>query len=194
MVLNSSGRLRLVGSLPDNSAVSQNTFLCDDGTFPVFESLYNDQGMIQGWAGLTNSAAADLAGDVVWVKPGFAGRAFYPAGFTNDVPVMGSRYVQTNPLLNWTNGVVIFQGGNLSSAFTNAVLLNAKSTVTDVGDNQLVMKIQPSSGRFNGSVNDPSTGDRISFQGILFQKNSSGSGFFPDAPMSGQVLLEPAGP
>jgi hypothetical protein len=194
MVLNPSGRLRLVGSLPGTSALSENTFLCDDGTFPVFESLYDDQGMIQGWVGLTNNTRADLAGEVVWVKPGFAGRAFYPAGFTNDVVVMGSRYVQTKPILNWTNGVVIFQGGKLSSPFTNAILLDASGAVANLSENPLAVKIQPSSGGFSGSVKDPVTGEPLSFTGVILQKGNGGSGFFPDAPLSGRVLFEPTGP
>lgn len=191
VTLGSTGNVDLGGSLADKSAFSQGTLLCDDGTFPVYVPLYNGQGMIQGWFGLTNTPTADLTGDVLWVKPNFAGRTFYPAGFTNDVPIVGSRYVKSKPVLNWTNGVVIFQGGKLSSPFTNSVVLNAKSAIMNVSDDKLTLKIQSKSGRFNGSANDPSTGNRISFTGVVLQKQSGGLGFFPDAPLSGQVLLGP---
>lgn len=186
-----SGDVELVGSLADGSAFSRSTVLCDDGTFPMFASLYGRNGMLQGWVGLTNSPDADLAGDVIWAKPDFARRSFYPAGFTNDVTVVGSHYTQTNPVLDWTNGVVIFQGGKLSSPFTNAVLLNAQNKVANAS-NGLALKIQPNSGLFNSSVKDPSTGERISFKGVVLQNESGGFGYFLDAPLSGQVLLGPA--
>lgn len=193
ITIDTSGNVELGGSLADGSGFSHSTVLCDDGTFPVFASLYDRNGMIQGWVGLTNSPDADLAGDVIWAKPDFARRSFFPAGFTNDVTVIGSRYVRTNPMLDWTNGVVIFQGGNFSSPFTNAVLLNAQNRVVNAS-NMLALKIQMNSGLFNGSVKDPSTGDRISFNGVVLQNESSGFGYFPDAPLSGQVLLGPAVP
>lgn len=189
-----TGSVRLGGSLADKSGFLESTPLCDDGTFPVFASLYNDKGMIQGWAGLTNSADADLTGGVVWVKPDFARHTFFPAGFTNELAVVGSSYVRTNPVLNWTDGVVIFQGGGLSSPFTNAILLNAKNKVTNVSDNKLALKFQVSSGRFNGSVKEPVTGDRIPFAGVILQKENGGFGYFATQPLSGQVMLGPAGP
>jgi len=200
ITIDSSGDVGISGSLADNSPFSFSTMLCDDGTFPVFDPLYGGKGMIQGWLGLTNSPDTDLGGDVIWTKPNFAGRTFFPAGFTNDVPVAGSRYVLTKPpitpVLNWPKGgVVIFQGGNLSSPFTNAILLNVKNEVINLNpENKLKIKIQPKTGRFTGSVKDPSTGDKISFSGVLLQNQEGGLGYFPDAPLSGQVLMEPAGP
>jgi hypothetical protein len=188
-----SGIVCISGSLADKSVFSESTRLCDDGTFPVYHSLYNGKGIIQGWMGLTNSADADLTGDVLWVKPHFVQRPFYLAGFTNDVPVIGSRYVQTKPLFNWTNGVVIFQGGKLTAPFTNSVLLNAKNQVRNLSDNKLTLKIQPSVGRFSGSVKEPLTGNRISFSGVILPNANGGFGFFPEAPLIGQVLFEPAG-
>jgi len=189
-----SGQVGFAGVLPDKLAFSLGTFLCDDGTFPVFDTLYNAKGMIQGWVGLTNSPDADVIGDVVWAKPNFAGRAFFPAGFTNDVPLVGSRYVQSKPLLNWTNGVVIFQGGKLSAPFTNNILLNAQGTVVNTSNNKLALKIQLSLGRFDGWANNPVTGDRIPFVGAVLQNKNGGLGFFPQGPLSGQVMLGPGGP
>jgi len=40
-------------------------------------------------------------------------------------------------------------------------------------------------------VKEPSTGDSISFSGVILQKEDGGVGFFPDASLSGQVLLGP---
>lgn len=192
--IGSPGWVGLGGWLADNSAFSQGSVLCDDGTFPVFVPLYNGNGMIQGWVGPTNSPAEDLSGDIIWAKPDFARRTFFPAGFTNELAVVGSHYVRTNPVLGWTNGVVIFQGGKLNSPFTNAVLVNAKSAVMNVSGDRLALKFQLSSGRFSGWVKEPLTGERISFMGVVLQNESGGFGYFPDAPLSGQVLLGPASP
>lgn len=194
LYIDSFANVDLVGSLPDKSSISLGSVLCDDGTFPVFVSLYKGKGMLQGWIGLTNTATADLAGDVLWVKPEFAARGFYPAGFTNDVPVVGSRYIQTSPVLDWTNGVVTFQGGKLSAPFTNSILLNAKNKAVNLSDNKLALKIQSKLGRFNGWVREPSTQRRIPFIGVVLQKENGGFGYFPDAPLSGQAMLAPATP
>ena len=194
ITIDSFGNVGIAGSLADKSAFSLGTLLCDDGTFPVHDSLYNGKGIIQGWLGLTNSSNADVTGDLLWEKPSYAGRTFYPAGFTNDVPVVGSRYVATNPALNWTNGVVVFQGGNLSAPFTNSILLDARGRVANLSDNKLELKIQSGSGRFSGSTKAPLTGVRISFSGVILQKDNVGFGFFPDAPLSGQALIGPAAP
>lgn len=191
VTINSSGKVKIAGSLPDKWAFSGGTLLCDDGTFPVFAPLYSGKGMLQGWAGLTNTPSADLAGDVVWVKPSSNGHSFFPAGFTNEVMVIGSRYVQTSPLLNWTSGAVVFQGGKLAAPFTNSILLDAKGKVVNSSDNKLTLKIQTKSGQFKGSVKEPLTGDNISFMGVLLQNESGGFGYFPDAPLSGQVSLGP---
>lgn len=179
------------GRLADEAPFSLGSTLCDDGTFPVFYPLYNGNGMIQGWLGPTNSPDTDVTGDLIWVKPDFARRTFFPAGFTNDVAVIGSRYVRTNPVVNWTNGVLIFQGGQLSSPFTNSVFLNAKGAVLNVSNNKPALKIRMKSGQFFGSTKEL-TGKPVSFIGVILQKQNSGFGFFPDAPLSGQVLLGPA--
>lgn len=194
ITISSSGKVDFAGSLADKSAFSHSATLCDDGTFPAYAWLYNGKGMIQGWIGLTNTPTADLIGDVVWVRPDFVRRSFYPAGFTNDLAVVGSRYVRTNPVLDWNDGALIFQGGKLSSPFTNAVLLDAKSTVINVSNGRAALKIQSNSGWFKGSASEPVTGQPIPFTGVVLQKESGGFGYFPDASLSGQVLLGPASP
>jgi hypothetical protein len=192
--IDASGNVHLSGSLAEKSAFSQGTLLCNDGTIPVFDSFYNAKGMLQGWLGLTNSPATDMNGNLLWVKTDFTDPKFFPAGFTNELAAVGSRYVRANPVLDWSNGVVIFQGGKLTAPFTNAVILNAKSKVANLSNNKLTLKINLDSGRFNGSANEPSTGDGISFNGVLLQKQNIGLGFFPDAPLSGQVFLGPTPP
>lgn len=194
ITIDSSGNVRFGGSLADGSAFPHSTLLCDDGTFPVFALLYSGKGMIQGWVGMTNSPDADLTGDVIWVKSVFAAHSFFPAGFTNDLAVVGSRYIRTNPVVDWTNGVVIFQGGTLSSPFTNAILLNARNAVDNFSSKTMALNIQLDSGLFNGWAKEPLSGERISFKGVILQKQSSGFGYFLDAPLSGQVLLGSAAP
>jgi len=192
ITIGSSGTVTVGGSLADRSTFAPGTLLCDDGTFPAFVSLYDGIGMIQGWVGLTNSPIADLSGEVVWARP--ARLLFYPAGFTNEVALAGSRYVKTSPLLDWTNGVVIFQGGNLSAPFTNDIRLKANGTVANLSSNKLSLTIQPKSGQFSGTAKEPLTGRSIPFSGVLVQKQRGGVGYFPVAPLSGEVLLGPAAP
>jgi hypothetical protein len=117
----------------------------------------------------------------------------YPLGFTNGHEVVGSRYVApgtTNRVLNFTNAMVAFSGGNLPQTFTNHVLLTANNQVMNLSSNKLTMTVTLFTGLFNGSVMDTNTGKTISFNGALLQKLNAGYGYFLGTNRSGEVRLQ----
>jgi hypothetical protein len=97
----------------------------------------------------------------------------------------------TNRVIAMTNGVLVLNGGNLSQAFTNDVVLSANNRVTNASPNTLSLSIVPSTGLFKGSFLDPGTGRTLKFGGALLQKTANGSGYFLGTNLSGHVSFGP---
>jgi len=118
---------------------------------------------------------------------------FYPAGFTNQMTLTGSRYVapvtSTNRVLELTNGVVVLSGGNLSQVWTNDVVFGA-NRVTNTSPNKLSVTLSLSTGKFTGSFLDTGTVRTVSFAGALLQKSTNGSGCLLGTNEAGRVLIQ----
>jgi hypothetical protein len=92
-----------------------------------------------------------------------------------------------------TNGVVIFEGGNLSVPLTNEVMLTVGNKVIDLSlTNKLSLTLTPSTGAFSGSVTEPGATRADSINGVLLQDESGGYGYFLETNRSGRVLFSPA--
>jgi hypothetical protein len=120
---------------------------------------------------------------------------FYPLGFTNLVGVTGARYTapagSTNRCVALTNGIVVFEDGNLAGPFTNAVTLTETNRVINGSSNYLTLSLSISNGLFSGRVKVPGTTLTNSFKGALRQDRDSGSGYFLGTNQSGRVYLGP---
>jgi len=126
---------------------------------------------------------SDFSGPVNWFKPTSATAKYYGIGFSIQPTLTGSRYfTPTNEMgrvLNVTNGLFAFGGGNLGEDFQNAVTLSALGTVTNLSTtNKLTVSIQKSSGLLTGSVNGPGSPRSTAFRGVVHQKSRIASGFF----------------
>ena len=125
-----------------------------------------------------------------WFRLPQTSTKLYPAGFSFNhwLDAAGSVYTFSNgvPLLNWTNGVLELEGGNLSQNLTNeAVLATNKLT----GPNSLKLTITNASGLFQGSLVNPATGKAISLNGVVLQKLNEGYGNFLGTNQSGSLFL-----
>lgn len=110
------------------------------------------------------------------------------------IPVaVGSRYTQPttppNRVIQLTNGVVSFEGGNLSAPFTNLVSLTVGNKVINTSSNALSLNLTLSSGLFSGSATVPGTKQKISFKGALLQNVDVGYGYFLGPSQSGSVYF-----
>src|SRR5262249_48488486 len=114
-------------------------------------------------------------------------------GFTNETQAAGSSYVFTSgvPVLNFADGVVSLENGNLAASFTNQVMLNALSQVSNQSSNALSLKITTSTGLFKGSVVNPATGKPIAVTGVVLQKQGFGGGYFLGTNQTGRVFFGP---
>jgi hypothetical protein len=134
-------------------------------------------------------------GWVSWIKRAAPGATFYPLGFTNLSWAEGARYTPptnaTTRVIQVTNGVVIFDGGNLSEPFTNLVRLTPTNRVINDSANSMTLSLTLSNGTFSGSVKVPGTTRTNAFKGALLQDQDSGSGYFLGTNQSGHVFFGP---
>jgi hypothetical protein len=183
------------GSLPGGTKFSRKAPVSKNGAWPLYAPLYQTRGALIGWLQFdTNAPLDDVSGLVDWFKPGQPDGRFYPAGFTNQSTLSGSRYVvplgSTNRVLVLTNGAVILTGGNLSQAWTNDFVLGANNRATNTSPNKLTLTVSPGTGLFKGTFLDTGVVRTVSFSGALLQKSTNGAGFFLGTNLAGRVLIE----
>jgi len=193
-----SGLGTLSGALAEGARLTRSVSISKNGAWPLYTPLYyysySYRGSLLGWIQFdTNAPSDDLRGLVDWSKPALPTARFYPAGFTNQMTLTGSRYVapatSTNRVLGLTNGIVVLSGGNLSQVWSNDVVFGA-TRVTNASPNKLSVSLSLSSGRFTGSLLDTGTLRTVSFSGALLQKSTNGSGCLLGTNQAGRVTIE----
>src|SRR5439155_7045417 len=135
-----------------------------------------------------------LQGLLLWSKPDGVVGPFYPAGFTNEVIALGSRYAAPPGrmrVLNLSNGVVRLQGGNLLAPATNEFVLEPRTRLTIASPNpdRLALTLSAKTGQTRGSFVNPQTRRRSAIRGVLLDKQNSGAGYFLGTNRSGSVYF-----
>jgi hypothetical protein len=113
-----NGVVNFRGFLADGTPVAQRVALSRDGDWPFYVSLYGGQGSLLGWVTVAAQGTSELISPrVSWTKPALSTTKYYPQGFLVESPLVGSSYAPpvgtTSPVLNMTDGVISFTGGNL---------------------------------------------------------------------------------
>jgi hypothetical protein len=198
-----NGVAKLKGSLADNTAITHSAPISREGLWPFQVALRGGRGAIWSWLTFetnavsigTNLVPGDLGGEVRWVAKPVLSAKYFPAGFTNAIEAVGARYrPPTNSVfgaVSFTNGMVVFSGGELATPFTNRVQHAATDKVLNEETNALSLTITRSSGLFGGSVVVPESGAKVSFKGALFQSGDVGFGYSLQTNVTGPVLLAP---
>ncbi len=196
-VVDAGGKMTYSGWLADGTAVGPISVpVSGGGHAPVYVPLYSGKGSLLGWLGLDDGQpATGMAGLLSWIRPAVAG-GYYPAGLTNEVWSAGARYKAptntTTRVIEMTNGVVIFEGGNLGVPLTNAVMMTITNKVMDLSlSNKLSLSLTVSNGAFAGSVTQPGLTRSNLFKGVLLQDENSGYGYFLGTNRSGRVRFGP---
>ncbi len=192
--VSSSGQARLGGMLADGTRISQGGLVSTGHRLPVYAALYSGKGLALGWITFTHGPSDEIAAELVWIKPANGQAVYYPAGYTLGYQVSGVVYVQpggARRMLNLTNATLSFSGGNLATDFTNAVALSASGQVANLSVNRLSMRFSRSTGTFQGSVIDPSSGRSLPFWGAISQELNMGYGFLLYSGQSSRVGLAP---
>ncbi len=191
LAVSTAGRVSTKFTLADSTAFSLVTATSAGAQVPVYAALYGGRGSLFGWLTVTNSASNDVPGTLWWTKPGTVGGALYPAGFTNQTEVLGSRYVAPpahTPVLTLTNGAVLLSGDGLVDALTNSATLGSDNKITS--GNGIAFTIAPAKGAVSGSFLDPITGKKHTVKGLALPQQNEARGFFLGTGTNGLMRVE----
>ena len=188
--VNSVGQVNFVGTLADGTKVSQSAPLSQAGYWPLHIPLNSGTGILMSWLTFA-SPTNDLSGNLTWIKQANSKSKYYPAGFTCQSDVLGSKYLRTDPVLNLPTACLTFSGGSLDSCITNSISIGAGSKVTTPG-RQLKLSFSTSTGMFKGTFLDPVTAKPLTFSGVVFQKLNAAYGvLFGNSGQTSEVTLTP---
>jgi hypothetical protein len=195
--ISTSGQVVLSGSLAENIKFTQKTAVSRDGLIPLYYGPYLGRGLFTGWIDLNDPPATTMAGDVTWIKPSTVGGAFYPAGFTNDTALTGSRYVMpasTNRIIDLVDALLTLSGGNLSESLTNRFGLAPGGKITNGGPHTITLKFVPATGLFNGTLKPTNTTTVLKFNGVVLQSSTNAAGYVLGTNKTGRAVIDRAPP
>jgi hypothetical protein len=190
-----TGKVRLAAALADGSKFSQATTISKDGRWPLYASLNTGRGFIFSWINFASSDSDDLSGNVVWARPSVSTAKLYPQGFSYQATLSGSRYTRPSPgssVLDLSDAVVVFDGGDLSGEVVDNVSIGPNSRVTNQGSDNLKLSFSPNNGLFRGTLRTPDSVRSIPFSGVVFQKQNTADGYFLGQTQSGTVVVQPS--
>ena len=190
--VDSSGNVTWSVTLPDATSLSGKTTLSKAGAWPIYAAPYSSKGLVTGWMQFGSNAAAGFSGGSVWTKPSGVS-APYMSGLTNGVTVTGGLYkAPPSGFHAFGNSKIVLNGGGLSTPITNSVTWGADNKiVSEKSSAPVKLSLTSSTGLFKGTVTDPTTGKTVSFQGVIFEQNNAGLGFFLGGNQSGDVSFAP---
>jgi len=196
-----TGKVKVVGTLPDGSKVSTGGGLSPGGVFPIFNVLYSKKGALAGFAQFHGENAADtnitVAGQtdtagLVWAKIG-------DGDFTGHEKLVLERYTapaagdRVLPGLNANgNGAATFglTGGGIST-FNKQVTFSTtnKVTVTDANNNEgLKVTVDVKTGLVTGSL---TLDDKRTFNMVVLQSDDVIRGFHTGTGGTGDASITP---
>jgi hypothetical protein len=136
----------------------------------------------------------ELAGDVIWIRPGGVGTKYYPGGFTLQLAATGSRYTRpasSGTILDLGEAHLVLSGGELGAEVIDDFTLGPRNRISNLGPGKLTLTFSASNGAFSGKLTDPSTATMATFHGVVLQDQNIGTGYFLGSSHSGQVFLGP---
>ncbi len=196
LTVNTAGVAAMSGVLADGRPFSSAATISKDGELPIFVPLYAT-GFLAGTLHCRDSGVSDLDGVVHWSKPLRALDRYQKPAFELETPVIGSRYV---PPAAAARVILAADGAdNVRLAFghgdLNALDQNVNQSATlDPANRVLIpapqiaglrVTITAANGRYTGSFTHPVSGVVKRFDGVIFQKQNAGYGYFLGVEQSG---------
>ena len=191
--VSATGSARMRGVLGDGTMMSSSATIGADGTWPLYVSLYKNQGSCI--ASVTIDTNHLLAASANWFKPVSPLDHDYPDGFTTSPNLTGAPYVSPKnggPSIAGS-GTLTLGGGNLQSNLVKSVVIaaNGNVTVSPADVDKLTLKVNPTTGQFSGSFVNPAVGKSTKVSGTFLQSDGSADGFFQGTNQTGFVTIEP---
>jgi len=199
-----NGKVKFLGgTLADKAPIKQATFLSPTGVLPIYVPLYvssrtvssgavvkESHGEVIGWLNVvTNAVGTNLApqGTVTWINAS-TNDLFWPAGFTNEVDVLSSRYVGAAPILSWTNGVADVSGADLASSFSAALTLTTNKLFATLPlTNSFKAGLALKTGLVKGTMDVPAL--KTTWSGVILQDYDTAKGYFTGTNSAGKVEI-----
>jgi hypothetical protein len=162
----------------------------------MFVSLYGGRGLFIGWMACDSNQL-----DAGWLKPALVPKdPINTNGFTVWPPVLLSKYTPPaagRSAVNWTNGWVVLEFGDLPQPLTNYVVVsNGTVRVVSGTISNLTFAFTSKDGTFSGSFKHPATNVPVKFSGVLVPAASGndafGGGWFVGPSQGGRVRFESA--
>ncbi len=217
MKVDPSGSYWLGGALADNTPLSLRGNLTRNATLPIYLPRARGAGVFLGTMRFRDiPGTSDLDGTLRWSRPSHSG-SLYPDGFDDDVAAIGSRYQAPAdgqlilPLANGSNEFqVLLDGDDVGDREIAFGFLRPSSTTgaaegvtldtyglgrgtVSFSPVSLPVKFNPlhGPGLFSGTFIDLILKRRISYKGVVFQKQNFGAGFFVGKHTTGEAVLGP---
>lgn len=194
--MGTSGKLVFDATLGEGTLFRQKSQIVGQDRWPIFSQLYEDTGSILGWSRFNTNESGSFSGNLYWFKPSNLSDAYYPTGFTSSVVLRGAPFTiapHGQRVMNWTNGTVIIQGGNLQRSLTFRVTLNEDDSFTvETGPTPLTLSVDRTTGEVVGSFFHPVTQVEVPLVGIIVRGLDEGGGLFygPDQTGSFSILKQ----
>lgn len=190
LTVDTAGRVKFAGELPDGTAVRHEAFMGRSGLWPLHVPLAGGRGMLLGWITVTNQSRLDAFGEVIWHKPLSPQDRYYPSGFSTRRHLFGSAYA---PVARTTAGgrdtVGMLSGGNLEKVILGAGgALPATAPAFETWQN-FRWQLRPETGFVEGTFTHPATRQETAFRGAFLPKVGWTSGYFLGQTRSGVVQL-----
>jgi uncharacterized repeat protein (TIGR02543 family) len=199
------GSVKFSGALADNTRWSSTQPMAEDGSVPIFASLYGGKGSLFGAVQFAGTPIA-LTSTVSWFRPANLPGTRFAAGWPGGVKLTLNGGVWTPyklkvswplPDLEETAGAarLDISGDGLSAGLGwNATfsLVTGKAVVTPASSGATAtFTSTAATGAFTGSYKATPTTTAVPFSGIMSTGASEARGFFLTPEGSGNVLLQP---
>lgn len=208
--VSAAGIVKVAGVLGDGTKWTESGYLSADGTFCLFNDLYKTKpkGIAGGMLTFRDvPEVSDFDGLIQWVKRADAKEKIYPAGFSIEGWVIGSRF--TPPAKGSYILSVLEENANASLSLLwgriygtpeeqgeveRTVTWNDKHKWIFNGAEKLSGNANKSTGVLAGSYRNPVDNKTLKLRGVVFQKQGLAGGQFALPGGTGLVRMEPEGP
>jgi hypothetical protein len=211
LTVGAGGNAHITGTLADGSVFTYANALSMTNQWPFYVAFASGNASISGSAVFVHNGTlqSDLDGiGLNWFKPAKATAKVYPSGWEDGIQtdLLGSKLtVPPKPAHQSIlpglpapgssgNANLFFADGNIPApGIVQPVNISGKNAVTIVAPNTYKVHFLSlaKSGLFNGTLVDPATNALTNFQGVVFQDQSIGYGFFLSGGQSGALTLAP---
>lgn len=190
-----AGRATVVGTLGDGTKFSFGGQTSAQRELALYVPLYGRKGCLFGQIAFTAPGAAnDVLGSLRWYKPDTNTPKWYPATFTGDIAIMGSGFEKPpiHPkILDFPNGgAFTITGGNVPAlpAEDLAIDLAHRNAVTFTpAGPTAVFAGSLFTGKFPSTIATKAV--KVSFMGIVLQKQNTAVGYFKGDGVSGSFKV-----